>query len=97
MGFRAGDIQRVFLLEGFILGLGGSVFGLILGGVFMYALGRVTMRFPGASDPVQMPMDWGPLQFIIAASFAMAAAVLAAYLPARRGATISPAAILRGS
>lgn len=97
MGFRASDIQRIFLLEGFILGVGGSIFGLILGGVFMYGLGKITLRYPGASDPIQMPMDWSPLQFIIAATFAMAAAILAAFLPARRGASINPAAILRGS
>jgi lipoprotein-releasing system permease protein len=97
MGFRAGDIQRVFLMEGFLLGLGGSIFGLILGAIFMYGLGRIALRYPGASEPIQMPMDWSALQFIIAAAFAMAAALLAAFLPARRGASVHPAEILRGS
>jgi lipoprotein-releasing system permease protein len=97
MGFRAGDIQQVFVLEGVLLGIVGCVFGLALGVVLMYGLGQITFRYPGGSDPVRMPMDWGILQFVIAASFAMGASVLAAFLPARRGARVHPAEILRGS
>jgi lipoprotein-releasing system permease protein len=97
MGFRARDIQQVFLLEGFMLGVGGCVFGLLLGMVFMYGLGQITFRYPGGGDPVRMPLDWGVTQFAIAAGFAMAASVLAAFLPARRGARVNPAEILRGS
>jgi lipoprotein-releasing system permease protein len=97
MGFHASDIRLVFILEGLVLGGVGSILGLLLGAVLMYGLGRVTLRVPGATDPVQLPMDWSPLQFLLAAGFAVAAAFLAAYLPARRGATVSPATILRGS
>jgi lipoprotein-releasing system permease protein len=97
MGFRARDIQVVFVLEGLILGIAGSIFGLLLGAAFMYGLGRIVMKFPGASEPLRMPMDWSVLQFVIAAAFAMAAALLAAFLPARRGASVHPAEILRGS
>ena len=97
MGFHAADIRQVFVLEGLMLGGIGSVVGLALGAVFMYALGQISVRVPGASDPIKLPMDWSPFQFLLAAGFAVGAALLAAYLPARRGATVSPATILRGS
>jgi lipoprotein-releasing system permease protein len=97
MGFHAGDIQNVFVVEGLILGLGGSVFGLLLGAVFMYGLGRIELRVPGATEPIAMPIDWGWYQFVIAAAFAIGAALIAALLPARKGARVNPAEILRGS
>jgi lipoprotein-releasing system permease protein len=96
IGFHAGDIQRIFLLEGGMLGLGGSVFGIALGAALMYALGRVTLAVPGSSDPITLPLDWSWVLFAIAASFAMGAALVAAVLPARKGARVDPAQILRG-
>jgi lipoprotein-releasing system permease protein len=97
MGFHARDIQSVFLIEGAFLGLGGSVLGVILGAILMYGLGLIRMRYPGVSDPVQLPMDWSWYQFAIAAGFAMGAALFASFLPARKGASVNPAEILRGS
>ena len=97
IGFRAGDIQWVFVLEGLLLGIGGSVVGVALGAVFMFGLGQIEFKFPGSADPTRMPIDWSWVQFAIAAAFAMGAALFAAYLPARRGAGFDPAAILRGS
>jgi lipoprotein-releasing system permease protein len=96
IGFHAGDIQRIFMLEGVMLGLGGCVFGIALGAALMVALGRVTLTVPGASDPITLPLDWSWILFAIAASFAMAAALVAAVLPARKGARVDPAQILRG-
>lgn len=43
-----------------------------------------------------MPVSWGWEQFAIAAVFALCAAVLAAYLPARKGAKLMPVDVLRG-
>jgi lipoprotein-releasing system permease protein len=43
-----------------------------------------------------MPVDWGVSQFLIAGCFAFFAALLAAYLPARKAAKILPVDILRG-
>ncbi len=96
MGFHAGDIQQIFLTQGLILGVVGSVLGLTLGAVLMFALTQVRLKYPGSTDPVQMPIDWGWLQFAIAASFAMVAALFAAFLPARKGARVHPVEILRG-
>ncbi|MBV6633297.1 MAG: ABC transporter permease [Alphaproteobacteria bacterium] len=96
MGFRAGDIRSVFLIQGLILGAIGNMIGIPLGCLFMLALGQVEINPPGATDPINLPLDWSWPQFAIAASFAMLAALFAAFLPARKAAQVHPVDILRG-
>lgn len=95
MGFLAADIRRIFIVQGVLLGLAGIGFGLPLGCLLMFALMQVTFRPPGM-EPLNMPMDWSWPQFAIAAAFAMCASVLAAWLPARKAASVQPVDILRG-
>ena len=97
IGFRARDIRRIFLIQGLLLGVAGSVAGLPLGAGLMWSLMQVRLKFPGSSDPVPLPIDWNWRQFAIAASFAIAAAVFAGLLPARKGARVQPVEILRGA
>ena len=52
---------------------------------------------PGMTEKVHLPVWWGPEQFALAALFAMASCVLAAYLPARKAGRVQPVDILRGA
>lgn len=97
IGFRARDIRRIFLIQGFLLGLAGSAVGLPFGAALMWGLMQVRLKFPGSSDPVPLPIDWSWQQFAIAAAFALAAALCAGLLPARKGARVNPVDILRGA
>lgn len=97
MGFRARDVQGIFLIQGIILGIMGSVLGCLLGLGIIYGLSLIVMKTPFSSDPTPMPVDWSWPQFAIAAVFAMSASVLAAYLPARKAGRVHPVAILRGA
>jgi lipoprotein-releasing system permease protein len=97
MGFLARDIRRVFLIQGVFLGVSGVILGLPLGCLMMFGLMQVKLKPPGASQIVQMPLDWGWSQFAIAAAFALLSSVLAAYFPARKGARILPIDVLRGA
>lgn len=96
MGYRAYDIQMIFLLQGIILGVWGVLAGLPLGCLLMVGLMQIKFTPPGGTDLVSMPIDWGVPQFLIAAVFAFAASLLASYLPARKGARVLPIDILRG-
>jgi lipoprotein-releasing system permease protein len=96
MGFRASDIKKIFLIQGCILGVGGVAFGLPFGCGLMLLLEQITFEPPGVSEPIQMPIDWSAPQFFIAGGFAFIAAVMASYLPAKKGASVLPVDILRG-
>lgn len=97
MGFHARDVRLIFLLEGIIVGLIGSVFGLTLGVGLMKLLSIVQLKPPGVSDLVNLPVWWGPEQFALATAFALTSCIVAAYLPARRAGHVHPVDILRGA
>lgn len=97
MGFYASDIRKIFLIQGVILGIAGSLIGIPLGMVFMSLLSLITFKPPGASQVINMPVDWGVMQFVIAVSFAMCASIFAGYFPSRKAGTVQPVEILRGS
>ena len=96
MGFISSDVQQIFLIQGVLLGICGCIFGVPLGMGLMTALMQVRFKPPGVVDPINMPIDWGWIQFAIAIAFAIIAAVLAALLPARKAAQVQPVEILRG-
>ncbi len=97
MGFHARDVRRIFLFEGVIVGLVGSTFGLALGVLLMSMLADVTLKPPGVTELVHIPIWWGPEQYAMAAAFAMISCIAAAYLPARRAGSLHPVDILRGA
>jgi lipoprotein-releasing system permease protein len=96
MGFHARDIRRIFLIEGVLIGLGGSSLGMLMGAGLMQLAAQVQIKPPGA-DPINLPIDWSVDQFALAAGFAMLSAMAAAYLPARKGGTLQPVDVLRGA
>ncbi len=96
IGFEPKDILKIFLSQGIILGLVGCVFGLPFGMSLMGLLMSINFKPPGATQSIGMPIDWGIWQFMVAISFALGASILAAYLPAKKAASVNPVDIIRG-
>lgn len=87
IGTSAGQLRRVFLLQGALFGLGGS----LLGGVAGYALLWAFNRFgPGLFEA---PLSFGLL--VMATVLATATGMVAASLPARRAAAMDPVEAIR--
>lgn len=97
IGFEARDIERIFLIEGAILGLIGSISGSVLGLTLMYGLSRIAIKSPFNTTRAFLPIDWSSDQLLIAIAFAMLSALFAAWLPARKGGRVRPVDILRGA
>ncbi len=97
MGFHARDIRLIFVIEGAVIGLGGSLLGMAMGSAMMRAIEQVEIKPPGSTEVISLPVYWGADQFALAASFAILSAVIAAYLPARKGGRVQPVDILRGA
>jgi lipoprotein-releasing system permease protein len=97
MGFHARDVRRIFLYEGLIVGAVGSVLGLAAGSLLMKGLEQVSLKPPGVNDVIHLPVWWGLDQFVLAAAFALASCLAAAYLPARKAGRVHPVDILRGA
>ena len=96
MGFHTHDIQLIFLYEGSIIGVLGSLLGESLGVGLMLILGKIQIKPPGVNELTHLPIWWGKEQFLLAAGFALVSCILAAYLPARKAGRVHPVEILRG-
>jgi lipoprotein-releasing system permease protein len=98
MGFHARDIRNIFVSEGVIVGLCGSLLGILCGLGLMWLLDQIRIKpFWASGEPVHLPLYRGVSQFAIAFAFAMVSAVAAAFLPARKGGRVHPVDILRGA
>jgi lipoprotein-releasing system permease protein len=97
MGFHAHDVRNIFLLEGLIVGLVGSALGVGVGLALMRAVSEVTIKPPGVTEIVHLPVWWGGEQYLLATGFALGSCLLAAYLPARKAGRVHPVDILRGA
>jgi len=97
VGFHARDILFIFLAEGAIVGVIGSALGTGLGLAMMSALSWIEIKTPFDTARAFLPIDWGWEPVALGIAFAMTSALVAAFLPARKGARVHPVDILRGA
>lgn len=92
IGASRGDILRVFLIQGAVIGVVGAVCGSIVGTVLM-ALGSRVLRAADGSTLFQV--QFSPELYASAALVALVFGLLAATVPARRAAALDPARAIR--
>ncbi|QDT10482.1 ABC transporter permease [Planctomycetes bacterium K23_9] len=99
IGARDRDLKRMFLIEGFLMGLIGGLSGLVLGLIFSRICGdwirqelETRLNEPLYGDIFAYPV-WLIMGTPIVASLIT---MLASYVPAKRAAKIDPAQTLRG-
>jgi lipoprotein-releasing system permease protein len=95
MGFTQSDVQRIFLFEGVAVGVIGAAAGFMLGTALLELLANAPIKLNGAD--YRLPLARGLDQYAIAGGVALAAATIAAWLPARKAAEVDPVDILRGA
>lgn len=93
MGISQGQILRVFLLQGGLLGLGGSVVGSAFGALALVLWQRLARNADGTS---LFPLAFDPVLFVIALLLATVTGLLAAFAPALRAARLDPVVAIRG-
>jgi len=93
MGTRRGQILRVFLIQGGLLGLVGSLFGSAMGAAALVFWHGYARQVDGSE---LFPLILDRTLFIAAAVLATATGVVAAMAPALRAAKLDPVAAIRG-
>jgi lipoprotein-releasing system permease protein len=93
MGITRGQVLRLFLLQGGLLGLGGAVAGSALGAACLMAWQRFVRNADGTA---MFPLAFTPALFLWALLLAMATGTIAAVAPALRAAHLDPEQAIRG-
>ena len=97
MGVTPRGIMRIFLLQGTLVGIGGTTIGLIVGLAVSFALGRYKLlRLPGEIyfiDTLPVKIEW--TDFALVGVAATALCFLASLYPAWRAARLAPVESIR--
>jgi lipoprotein-releasing system permease protein len=93
MGISRGQVLRVFLLQGGLLGLGGALAGSGLGALALLVWQRVARNPDGTP---MFPLTLEPALFGAALLLATLTGLMAAFAPALRAARLDPVVAIRG-
>jgi lipoprotein-releasing system permease protein len=91
-GTTTRTVQRIFLLEGAIVGAAGSVLGAVIGSAMGIAFANLA-KGPGGAP--LFPVDLTPGLYLGASAVAIVTGTLAAWFPATRAARLDPAEVIR--
>jgi lipoprotein-releasing system permease protein len=92
VGTSRARVQRIFLIQGGLVGLAGSALGSALGAGLALFFASLARNADGS--PI-FPIDLTPALFLSAAGIAIVTGLLAALVPARRAARLDPASVIR--
>jgi len=97
MGFGEGAIRNVFVLEGVVVGIVGTLIGWLLGFGLTELLASIRFRVEGFVTTEGFVLYYTFKHYLLAGAFALPSAVFAAWLPARKAAAVNPVEIIRGA
>jgi putative ABC transport system permease protein len=99
MGLRRSGIRKMFMAEGMLLGLAGSLLGIIAALILAFLInhGGITWTPPGRVDAVPLTVRvWGEPMPLIAVMVSLTlVTILSSWIPSRRGARINIVSALR--
>lgn len=97
MGFRERDVMRIFVLQGLVVGVVGTLAGWLLGWLLVSFMGTLRFEIEGFVRSQGFILYRSPLHYAISGGFALASSVFAAWLPSRKAARVNPVDIVRGA
>lgn len=90
-GFSGGDVIRIFVIEAIIMGIIGTLMGLVLGSLLIWMMSGIYMGGPVGYFPISFEPKLYAQSFVLGVIMT----TCAGYIPARRAAHIDPVEIFR--
>ena len=97
MGYRQVDISAIFLWQGALIAVVGSLIGCFLGALLTWIVSKVPIHIRGLLYTNHFLVVWDWRHYFWASVLAGVAVFIASYVPARRAAQLQPVDTLRGS
>lgn len=97
MGYTRRDIHHIFLYQGAIILLAGTLLGWAFGAFATYIISRLPIRIRGIFATDTFVVNWDPAHYLWAAVIAAVVVFIASSIPARRAARLEPGAVIRGA
>ena len=91
MGFKGGDVIRIFVQQALTIGVIGVVLGILMALLLVKALQGVYID----GDIGYFPIQYEPEMFFRGVLFGLLVTFLAGYIPARKAAQVDPVSIFR--
>ncbi|MCK5223569.1 ABC transporter permease [Candidatus Calescamantes bacterium] len=106
LGMTDGEVQKIFVWEGFLVGVFGAIFGLILGALFMWYFlvkGFDISAFTGGDASMDVgykvmgivKAKWDIASIVTSMTGCVIASVVASFIPAKKTTKLQPAECLR--
>jgi lipoprotein-releasing system permease protein len=97
MGYRRRDISAIFLYQGGLIAVAGSLIGCLAGAGLTWGVSKIPIRLRGLLSTDHFVVTWDWRHYVGAILLAAVSVFVASYVPARRAAQLPPVATLRGS
>jgi lipoprotein-releasing system permease protein len=96
MGFSGRDVKYIFMIQSVVIGLLGSVAGLVMGYLISFAIASAPFDGGDVISIEHLPVLFDPFFYVVGIVFGVATTALAGYMPSRKAARLDPIEILRG-
>jgi lipoprotein-releasing system permease protein len=98
MGLKAGQVQRVFMLQGLVIGAAGSILGAVAGLAMTWLLDRYQfIKIPGDVYFIDhLPVAFDPVDIGVILLSSMLITFVATLYPSRQAARLLPVEAIRG-
>lgn len=97
MGYTRGDISRIFLWQGFLVLIAGSLLGCLFAALSTWGVTQIPLRIRGVFSTDHFVVYWATSHYVYAVIAATVVVMIASIIPARRAARLEPGDIIRGT
>jgi lipoprotein-releasing system permease protein len=97
MGYTRRDIGQIFLMQGGLVLVAGSLLGSAFGAFTTWLVANIPLRIRGIFSTDHFVVYWSPWHYFAAVAAATVVVMIASWIPSRRAARLEPGDIIRGT